>query len=131
VGTILNWLQSLLAIDRLNISYDKPSPPQFLDRRWLPSQCILHSTITFVSKGEEPSHVVSTISFSDQLVKTLEKIYWGLEPNHFTGFFLRRTRLFICYNANGLKNIGSNWTNPSWILGKRRSISSHTCIWRQ
>jgi hypothetical protein len=80
MGTILNWLQSLLAIDRSNISDDKLSPPQFLE-------CILHSTITPVSKGEEPSHVISIISFGDQLVRTLEKFYWGLEPNHFIGCF--------------------------------------------
>jgi hypothetical protein len=36
-GTTLDWLQSFSAIDCSSISYDQPSPLQFIYMHWLPS----------------------------------------------------------------------------------------------
>ena len=54
-----------ILIDCLNLSYDEPSSPPLLNRRWLPSQHVLHNVITSINKGKKPTHGVATISVDD------------------------------------------------------------------
>jgi hypothetical protein len=42
-----------------------PTPLPLLDKRWLLGQCVLHITISSISKDEEPMHVITAISIGD------------------------------------------------------------------
>ena len=84
--TTLDGLQFFSRIECHNKSYNQPSPPQFLDMYQLLNQRVLHDTIVYIGKGEEPLHVIVIISPSNKLITTFENVDSRLEPNDPTKF---------------------------------------------